>query len=231
MIAENRINTVFGAKAAQKRNKLVKLLGRHVLQIARKHYHVGLLSVDTVDNTLKHLLVLSAVSAEMGIAKLHYAIAVEGLRQVGRIKVFMAYVELPEAYGAAIDHDIYLTYGQQQSDKVAPVVLCVMIAAMSPAEQRAYGKNKLGDGQHTEKKQINVEQLDALGRKVARERKYQRIDKENDTRSPPQQALPPQIPGLTAQQSSVDVDVRQDYHQHQKHEYPCNHFFRRLIFN
>ena len=39
--------------------------------------------------TLKHLLVLSAVSAEMGIAKLHYAIAVEGLRQVGRIKVFM----------------------------------------------------------------------------------------------------------------------------------------------
>ena len=111
---------------------VVYLLRYDILQIARKNYCIGALRVDGIDRRTQHFLVYSIVCANVSVGKLHDAIAVESLWNVGRSNLNVAYLHASESYKGSVDGHS----GHQQTCG------CTNAVAPSSAETRDKGKQR-----------------------------------------------------------------------------------------
>ena len=102
MIAQHAVHAVLSLQLAQCAQVFGYLLRIHVLQVARKHNHVGLLCIDRVNRPLQQPLVAPRVAAHVRIRKEHYLVAVESLRQLGRCVCLMVHLQLLEADKRAV---------------------------------------------------------------------------------------------------------------------------------
>ena len=83
---------------------LTQLVRMQILKVARKDNHIGLQGIDTIYGTLQQPLTGTGHRTHMGIAELHDAITVEGLRQVGRNIVITMHFQLLVADKMSVEH-------------------------------------------------------------------------------------------------------------------------------
>ena len=55
MVAQHRIHAILTLQTSQHRLHLIQLIGIDILQISRKHDHITMLGIDTVDGLLQDM--------------------------------------------------------------------------------------------------------------------------------------------------------------------------------
>ena len=148
MIAQHREDAVTGPYPAQQGRKRAQLARLHVLQVARERYHIGSLSVDAVYPPAQHRGVARPVSARVQVAEVHYLVAVEGLRQVGRGKLHVPHLKPVEARRAAVHHRAHHRQCKDKPHQVAPIVALPPESAVRPPEERARRVDEFGGYHH-----------------------------------------------------------------------------------
>lgn len=79
MIAQDSHHTILGLDRTEQLTMGLNLLSPFILQVARKHHEVGMLRVDALHRIAKDGLPTARIGTHMGIAELHYLIALKSL--------------------------------------------------------------------------------------------------------------------------------------------------------
>ena len=124
---------------------LQQLVGGEVLYVANKADEVWFLGVDAVYALLNEMGIGTAKRACVRVGELHYSIAVEGGWYARALESYVAYLQLCEPDGDAINHHIYNTGGNCKAEPHA-----------NAGYERAEAEENLGhtDEHHEEQKEV-----------------------------------------------------------------------------
>ena len=206
VIAQYGVDSVLGMQPTQRRLVAREFVGAHILNVASEGYHVGTLTVHLFYGALKQF---AAHRTELDVAELHYAIAVERLRQIGHTYRHTAHTQTVGACHRTREQHVKLSQHKQQAEVVAPIARASRHTAHSTTGYRRQYEQQLGQHYQSEHEQIDVEQGEVGWRKVGNHGVDKRHRHHSSARNPPQQTHHEREVKAVAYVATINVEVGQ----------------------